>query len=267
MVNLPHSHDIGPRGAQPKEQFHFLEPDARLSRKGDVLTKTSADGTRVQLPPAGQAVSQPPTGPGWIEYGSWNDYTGKITELQGQWQVPGEPAVQAGQVIFLSLGLQTSKDVATDLFLPVLQWGPSAAGGGNYWSVSCWYQHLGRITFSELIKVEPGETIIGKVARTVDNEYGTEWVVSARIDSTGQTTSVPVVGELELSWPFVALEIYSPNMACDQFPAGSGTAFQNLSLKYRSSPLAPEWQGTVEYKDCGTRVEIPDPTEIRLLYD
>ena len=39
------------------------------------------------------------------------------------------------RTIFLFNGIQNS----TSIYQPVLQWGPSAAGGGNFWTVASWY--------------------------------------------------------------------------------------------------------------------------------
>ncbi len=267
-MTMPKTHDLGPRGALPKEQFHFLEPQESLHRVGDTLTKTRVDGSKLELPLPSTTLDQPPVGPGWVEYGSWSDDTAdKIICFSGSWRVPAEPAVQEGQVLFISMGLQTTETNSNDLFLPVLQWGPSAAGGGNYWSVSCWYQHLGRITYSELLRVVEGDTIFGSIARTVDNEFGTEWVASAKVEgSTSGTTSVPVVGDIELGWAFVALEAYSPEISCDQFPASGETTFRDLILKGQSAPLIPVWKPTVEFDQCNNKVDIVSDSEIRLIY-
>ena len=267
-MTIPDTHDLGPRGTQPKEQFHFLEPQESMKRTGDTLTKTRSDGSQLQLPPPSESLDQPAPGPGWVEYGSWaNDSEQKIISFTGTWQVPAEPAVQQGQVIFISMGLQTTENNSDDLFLPVLQWGPSAAGGGDYWAVSCWYQHKGRITYSKLLRVAVGDTIFGSVVRTVDNEHGTEWTGSAKVEgSTNGTTSVPVIGDIRLAWAFTALEAYSLHIACDQFPASGETDFRQLALSSESGPLVPTWKGTVEFDECNNQVLSPDATEVRLIY-
>ena len=58
-----------------------------------------------------------------------------MSRLTTEWTVPPAPATQNGQTIFLFPGIQNS----TMIYQPVLQWGPSAAGGGNYWAVASWY--------------------------------------------------------------------------------------------------------------------------------
>jgi hypothetical protein len=62
-------------------------------------------------------------------------------------------------------GIQNS----TMIYQPVLQWGPgSAAGGGNYWAVVSWYAdgQGGQAFYSNLVTVNPGDTLVGVVTLT-----------------------------------------------------------------------------------------------------
>lgn len=52
----------------------------------------------------------------------------------GEWYVPSNPSVNGGETIFLFNGIAPT---AQDWILqPVLQYGVSAAGGGNYWAIA-----------------------------------------------------------------------------------------------------------------------------------
>ncbi|MCB1036094.1 MAG: hypothetical protein KDD47_19890 [Acidobacteria bacterium] len=267
-MTVPETHRLGPRGARPKEHFLRIEPRETLKREGDSLTKTGADGSELRLPPPSAALQEVSVGPGWVEYGSWTDTSEKgILSFSGSWPVPDPPTVDDGQVVFLSMGLQTGENVADDLFLTVLQWGASGAGGGPHWAVACWYQHGGRITYSPLIRVEPGDVISTTIARTIKNPFGTEWTASAKVEgSTRGTTRLPVIGDISLAWAFAALEAYSPAIACDQFPASGQTTFGQLALSSGAGPLDPDWVPTVNFSACNNRVLIPDPSQIDLIY-
>lgn len=54
-----------------------------------------------------------------------------------------------------------------DIIQPVLQFGVSGAGGGEFWSISSWYVPEGgwfdSAIYSEPLTVEPGDTIFGNV--------------------------------------------------------------------------------------------------------
>ena len=75
---------------------------------------------------------------GWIENAQWrNGGSNPIIYFSTKWVVPPAPSASDGQTVFLFNGLQP--DNGAHILQPVLQWGPSAAGGGNYWSITNWY--------------------------------------------------------------------------------------------------------------------------------
>ena len=85
---------------------------------------------------AARSGPAPAFGTGWITYASWTNDTGTpVSRFATTWTVPPEPRTANGQTIFLFNGIQNS----TMIYQPVLQWGPSAAGGGSYWAVASWY--------------------------------------------------------------------------------------------------------------------------------
>jgi hypothetical protein len=93
----------------------------------------------------------PDIGTGWITYAWWlNDSGSPISQLSTQWTVPPEPAVQAGQTVFLFNALEDAQN--NDLVQPVLQWGVSHAGGGPFWAVGSGYIDTGgHAYFSNLV--------------------------------------------------------------------------------------------------------------------
>jgi hypothetical protein len=54
------------------------------------------------------------------------------------------------------------------IYQPVLQWGSSAAGGGNYWSIASWYVdgQGGPAFHSSLIQIAPGQVLKGVMSQT-----------------------------------------------------------------------------------------------------
>ena len=97
-------------------------------------------------------------GTGWITYASWSNSTGTpVSSFSTQWYVPPAPIAEDGQIIFLFNGIQNS----TMIYQPVLQWGVSAAGGGNYWAVASWYAdgQGGPAFHSDLVRVNPGDLL------------------------------------------------------------------------------------------------------------
>jgi hypothetical protein len=296
-MTLPATHAHGPGGPRPLDHFHPLSSSEVLERVGEKLRKVRPRGpkgsTTEELPePAPPAdagdtktdgssttdtdsssgtdtssASAASLGPGWVQFASWANDTGKpITYASGAWTVPPAPEDAGDQVIFLFLGLQTGENDGSELFQPVLQWGPSAAGGGKYWSVSCWYLFRGRLVYSPLVRVSAGEVLDTRVERVMQNDQGTKWECVAKARKSGVETSLPVIGNLSLGWVNTTLEAYSQNISCAQFPRTSSTTFRRLTLRSGDAPLAPQWKPTVRYDGCNNQVLIDGQDETRLIY-
>ena len=120
---------------------------------------------------AGQGDPLPALGEGWISYAYWTNNTGSpVTRFATTWVVPPAPATDSGQTIFLFNGIQNS----TMIYQPVLQWGPSAAGGGSYWAVASWYAdgQTGTSFHSTLVRVNPGDVLVGVMTLTARQGNG-----------------------------------------------------------------------------------------------
>jgi hypothetical protein len=87
-----------------------------------------------------------------------------VTRFTTTWTVPAAPSTHSDQTVFLFNGIQNS----TMIYQPVLQWGPSGAGGGNFWAVT-WkivYQRFNRWAKSGVF-----ERIFKLLASDHDKEY------------------------------------------------------------------------------------------------
>jgi hypothetical protein len=78
-----------------------------------------------------------PTINGWVEATQWDDKNQNVDFIDGDWTVPSNPATNGGTIFFFN-GIEPS--VQTYILQPVLQYGSSAAGGGNYWAIASWRQ-------------------------------------------------------------------------------------------------------------------------------
>jgi hypothetical protein len=178
---------LTPGGLRPKSQVHKVEPGMVLNASRGALRLLHPSGRVVTelrpVPrrPSGRPlmpfnVVHPPRrvpdfGSGWITYASWTNNTGSpISLFSTNWVVPPDPATQSGQTIFLFNGIQNSSMI----YQPVLQWGPSAAGGGNYWAVASWYAdgQGGPAFYSQLVQVNPGDVLTGIMTLTGQSPAG-----------------------------------------------------------------------------------------------
>src|SRR5262249_52103009 len=119
----------------------------------------------------------------------------------------------------------------------VLQWGPSYAGGGNYWSIANWYAdgQGGQSVVKSPIQVNPGTVLQGVMTCTghsnLGYNYTCRFIGYLSIDIT--VTNVP-----ELTWAYQALECYgsqsnppNPLTNCSDYPATSWTSMYNIEIK------------------------------------
>jgi hypothetical protein len=208
----------------------------------------------------------PALGSGWIVYASWTDSTGKpVSRFTTTWVVPPPPATQSGQVIFLFNGIQNS----TMIYQPVLQWGPSAAGGGNYWAVASWYAdgQGGQSFHSSLVPVSTGQVLVGVMTQTGQSSTG----YSYNCEFSGiANTSLPIQNVQELTWCIETLECYGLQQ-CSDYPQTCRTAMGGIEIETGGTVTTPAWAVTNAVTDCGQHaVVVSDASpggEVDLFYD
>jgi len=165
----------------------------------------------------------------------------------GSVQVPDNPT-DRGQTIFLWSGLMATTNLPAGaavfpLLQPVLQWGPSAAGGGHYWAFGSWYFDASGTAFhTNLTSINPGDwyvmnTFISDNLDNTCNSTGSNchWRVAGRRYSDGafqslDLTSARIPGTFDAVYRAV-LEAYdssrSSTPACNIYPINGGTTFAN----------------------------------------
>jgi hypothetical protein len=206
----------------------------------------------VAYPAAVEGVA-PAFGSGWITYASWTNSTGTpVSSFSTQWVVPAAPATASGQIIFLFNGIQNS----TMIYQPVLQWGSSAAGGGNYWAVASWYADgQGGVAFhTNLVRVNTGDVLTGVMTLTGQSPAG----FSYNCDFTGiANTSLPIQNVQQLTWCIETLECYGITK-CTDYPAASKTGMGGINLQTGTTHPAVTWTINNTVTDCGQHTLVFD---------
>eukprot|EP00483_Globobulimina_turgida_P010370 UN10390 len=88
-------------------------------------------------------------GSGWQQYTKMNAGD-TVDSFDGDWMVPRSSPREGGPILYMFTGLQNIDWVPPerdpgqpfDIIQPVMQYGGSAAGGGNYWACASWYVTL-----------------------------------------------------------------------------------------------------------------------------
>jgi hypothetical protein len=176
----------------------------------------------------------------WIEAAYWRSPR-PLGSLAAEWFVPPAPKTYLGGTVYLFPGSQPSSFPA--ILQPVLQWGESFAGGGQYWSIAGYFCCPSGWTFnSPLITVNPGARIIGVMTSTCADST-CDWTVSAIDNTTGASTTLTASA---VPWDFHfhaggVLEAYNLE-GCDEYPPNHAVSFLEIQLKDRSGrTMTPRW--------------------------
>lgn len=264
---------LTPGGYRPKSRVHFIEPDHFLDLSSGNIKKIHVSGQEVadfgplQLragpePLMPGNVSRhpgllmapgmaPAMGSGWITYAYWTNNSGHpVMRFATTWVVPPAPATDHSQTIFLFNGIQNS----TMIYQPVLQWGPSAAGGGSYWAVASWYVdgQGGPAFHSNLIRVNPGDVLVGVMWQT--GQSGSKFSYGCQFQGIANS-GLPISNVEELTWNIETLEAYGVQQ-CSDYPNTNFTAFVAIDFQTSAGRPAITWTPVNTVTDCGQNAHV-----------
>lgn len=179
--------------------------------------------------------------------------------MKGEWKVPSEPQDQQTQLLYLFTGLVNEQNITTTEYIlqPVLQWGVSPAGGGDYWAIASWFVATHGV-HSKLIEVSEGNLIVGNMQLEDENGY---WVCNTTDSNTKQTSSLAVSWNDVISSAYVTLEVYGVT-ECKNLPKQSVT-FTNLSMGDSTGSVLPQWTG-ISQDLCKEGVKVNSPSSVTL---
>jgi len=227
-----------------------------LDSAGNVLKVVTPTATTVKA-----AVDPEETG--WVAYAYWlNTGTSPISSFTSTWTVPAAPKSNIDQTIFLFNSIEPNSGDA--ILQPVLQYGPSSAGGGSFWALATWYLVGSEVFFSKLVDTSVGATLDGVITLTSSSGSSYNYVSSF---SNVAGTSLTVTGAAELTWATETLEVYGVETSSD-FPAGS-TVFSDINLELSSGTPTVSWTEVSNTEDgLTTKVTVDGATnaEITITY-
>lgn len=248
-------HVVTPGGPRHPSLVHAVPPGHAVDLSGDAaqLVELSTDRRIAVAPPAPEADPAPALGSGWIAYAFWSNGTGTpLSSFRTSWRVPEAPQSQDGQTIFLFNGIQNG-GANFGILQPVLQWGPSAAGGGAYWSVASWYVTEGGQAFhTTLVRVSSGDALVGVMTLT-GSSGGSFDYVSQFAGIAG--TLLTMQGIAELTWCNETLEAYSVAQ-CSDYPDVDATRFGEISIETGGKPPRLAWTAENAVTDCGQHAVV-----------
>lgn len=230
------------------EALHFAQARIQLI---NLATKVRKDIRKGRA----QSGEVPALGSGWISYGYWNNDTGNsLTSFRSTWTVPQAPSTDSGQTIFLFNGIQNYGS-NYGILQPVLQWGPSAAGGGSYWSIASWYVTSGGDAFhTPLVQVDEGDVLIGLMTLTGQTAAGFNY----RSEFQGISgTTLNIANIAELLWCNETLEAYGIQV-CSDYPVTDFTRFWPINIQTGATNPTMTWTPVNAVTDCNQHTIIAD---------
>jgi hypothetical protein len=173
-----------------------------------------------------------PTGNGWVEASQWlvSLKSGdNLDVIEGFWIVPSPPKTN-GATIFLFNGVEPAN--GSNIMQPVLQYGGSKAGGGNYWAIASWLVG-NNAYFSPLESVNPGDLLFGFTEQTGNSGGKLHYLVKASDIATGAYSSLGVSSTgIQWNWAFAGvLEAYNVT-SCSEYPTSGSTQFFNSEVAH-----------------------------------
>lgn len=181
---------------------------------------------------------------GWLMYGF---IQGKNFQfMRSQWNVPNVPTRFDNQLLYLFNGFETFYEIVQ----PVLQFGVSPAGGGAYWSMASWWAtNNGQALHSRLIRVNPGDQIVGMLISTSPGV----WSITIMDLNTNQQSTLDVHNVNPLIYSVIALEGYNV-MACQDYP-GSQLSFSQSQIADAGVFLNRiNWASGIQVHNCNQAI-------------
>jgi hypothetical protein len=200
-----------------------------------------ADQQRVPLPDNG-----------WITYASWYNHEGKpISYFVTDWNVPAYPSAYTGQTLFQFNSIEPAS--FDSILQPVLQYGPSAAGGGEYWAITSWYVEGNQAYYGGLYYVTPGTFLGGQINLIAHKRKNFSYTA----DFYGYSGTTITVRDIpQLVWATETLEVYGVGQ-CTDFPNTAYSLMYAIGIKLTDG-ITPYmgWTITDVATECGVQTGV-----------
>jgi len=254
-----------PSGKQLHQDCVHNIPSHSFSLVNDPSGKsivTTADGQVLIFPPCPHAPKQLIHGPAWK---AWTQYQNpaKITELYGEWTVPPSPFADDGQILYYWNGVEPSDNSA--VLQPVLQWGSTPAGGGEYWGVASWYVSSTNAFYTMIMNVNVGDVVTGH-NKILNNG---SWVITGGKRGSPQTVSLTYrPPRTDYTYAFQVLEAYDIKECQRNYPRSGNIVFDNIFVFVDGNKVPAIWETmTQDTITCNERAGVASPTEVSISWN
>ncbi|MFY9988503.1 MAG: hypothetical protein WAK31_27365 [Chthoniobacterales bacterium] len=246
---------LTPFGYRDRANVHEVLPGYDLIRMpdGHFRMENPTTGDHVDFPTAvGASHSTAPSENGWISYAYWlNTTKSVVTSFTSVHEVPAAPSTYDGQTIFEFNAIEPSTYDA--ILQPVLQYGESTAGGGEYWAVASWYVTSSEAYYSKLAKVATGKKLTGEIKLT--SHKGSDYSYSCEFEGI-KASKFSMKNIAELTWVVPgSLEVYNVDQ-CSDLPNTSFTKFSDINVRASKKTPSISWTADDYNTTCSVQTTI-----------
>jgi len=264
VITIASEFQIVPRGKHLHQDCIHRIPSYSFE-----LTKDEISGNTIIVTAEGKSLTFAPCpnpadlthGPAWKAWTEYNNPS-KVTALYGEWKVPPPPTTSEAQILYYWNGVEPEDNSA--VLQPVLQYGLTPAGGGNYWGLASWYVSDSDAFVTQLMRVNPGDVVQG------DNLIlsNGSWVITGGKLGTTQTVSlVYKPPSNDYTWAYQVLEAYSVANCQVDYPTTGTIVFENIAVKVNGQSVVPTWNTQTKNPTCKERAGVMSPTEVSISWN
>jgi hypothetical protein len=145
----------------------------------------------------------------------------------------------------------------------VLQYGPSAGGGGEYWSLASWYVTVDAgFLISSIEKPRSGDWIFGNMTLLGPDT----WFIGSQIVGGREVTLRANKQRLRNNpWAYVTLEVYNDSGDCREYPKNP-QLYKDMSLTDASNkPISAQWTMHKSVSPiCGEHMTVESPEHVTI---
>jgi hypothetical protein len=241
-VSAPTDQVLTPAGYMPRSSVHYIAPGYHLNVSNGRLQKLESSSGRliedfgpVSIIPARHSTEAQ----GWIAYAFWNNTGAAISQFTSNMIVPNAPVNEGNQTLFLFHGMQDGTTKRSYIIQPVLQWGPSAAGGGKNWAIANWYVSSHQAFFGTLISVSPGVSLKGVIKETAVS--GSNYSYNSSFSGYSSASALQVNNVPQAFWTAETLESYGVTDPGTMYPPNMDIAMTAIQILQGKTNATISW--------------------------
>jgi hypothetical protein len=154
---------LTPWGYRDSTNVHQIPDGYELTvmPDGHVRMENPTTGDKIDFQKPAAAAVKPLPDNGWQTDANWYNSGDTITSFKTTWKVPAAPSNYDGQTLFQFNSIEPAR--YDSILQPVLQYGVSADGGGEFWAVASWYVTGNQSFVSKLTSVATGQSLTGVI--------------------------------------------------------------------------------------------------------